>query len=100
MFESEIFNQQIYISIFVILGIIALFGVVKRLFKLLWSLLVVFILFLIFILITDQNLPSGIDDILNYVNTIKDNFVNNFKEETSKVIKENSEQIIDSIINQ
>ena len=43
---------------------------------------------------------KGVDAILNYFNTTKDNFLNNFKEETSKVIKENSEKIIDSIINQ
>ena len=100
MFESELFSQQIYTSLFVILGVLALFGAVKRLFKLLWSLLVLFVLFLIFIIITGQDIPIGIDGLLDYVYTLKDNFINSFQEEASKVIKDKSEQVIDSIINQ
>ena len=100
MFQSEIFSHNIYISIFVILGVLTLFGAVKRLFKLLWSLLVLFVLFSIFIFTTNQEIPMGVENTLEYIYSLKDNLINSFKEEASKTIKNNSEEIINSIINQ
>ena len=100
LFESEIFSENIYLSIFVILAVLILFGVVKRLFKLLWSLLVLFILFFIFAITTNQEIPIGFDSILEYIYSLKDNLINFFKEQASKTIKNNSEEIINSLINQ
>ena len=51
-------------------------------------------------IITNQDFPIEISSFMDYLYSVKNDFINSFKDEASKVIEKKSEEIIDSIINQ
>ena len=103
---DTIFSNPIYMAIAGVLAIMLVYGIIKRVIKLVFTIGVILILYVVYLNYTGQDVPQNIDELkesvsgeLDKVKEVASESLEDMKESTKKVIEKKVEEKVDEVFN-